>query len=62
MKCPPCGYIHGCSSDSCTIIAGSWGDFFYLPVEIVRRVFGLVERKRVIGCPSCNKLFMDLYN
>lgn len=62
MKCPNCGYTHGIVWDDCESeeIIGKQGDFFTLPIELVRKeCYAPDERREVYGCPSCQILFME---
>jgi hypothetical protein len=65
MKCPHCGYEHGWSNDSLNTVKGKEGDFFRLSndVKMVRDSIHYArsgtETRYIIGCPVCNKLFLE---
>jgi hypothetical protein len=65
MKCPHCNYEHSYCSDTKTGIKGKKGDFFWIHglnnenIAMARSVKGNREYKSIIGCPACNKIFMD---
>jgi len=63
MKCPYCGYHHGWNGESNKDIEGLNGGFFTLSNDVeMERNEGWKyknETRRMMGCPNCNKLFMD---
>lgn len=59
MKCPHCGYEHGWSSETLEDLHGEDGGFYTLPIELVQKESYYPSSRQVLGCPSCNKLFME---
>lgn len=59
MKCPHCGYMDGWDADSMKAVDGEKGGFYSLNFNMERYVMLDTDEKRVYGCPSCNKLFME---
>jgi uncharacterized C2H2 Zn-finger protein len=65
MKCPHCDYEDGWVPDKLDIVKGKDGEFFELSNEMTmqrdsKSYYGYVnDTRRLIGCPSCNKLFMS---
>lgn len=71
MKCPHCEYENGYvwkdnpdipGKSDYVEIKGEHGDFFKLADKVGREKIGYgyeIERRQVIGCPACLKLFIE---
>ncbi len=60
MKCPHCEYMDGYDYEKMAVVKGEVGEFFTLPITMRRDgLYYRKEERRVLGCPSCNKIFMD---
>lgn len=60
--CPYCGYKDSEILEAeGRIIEGEKGQFFRLSneVKMVVREFGDIKERDLIGCPNCEKVFMD---
>ncbi len=63
MKCPHCGYVNGWNPITLELNKGEKGSFYTASndIKMVRNIDHSpeVEKRDIIGCPNCNKLFMD---
>lgn len=68
MKCPYCDYINGFDYSSENYvemkqIEGIHGPFYFSSTNQVliqnNSFFETDKTKRLVGCPNCNKVFMD---
>lgn len=65
MKCPHCNYQDGWSPEEQKVIEGDHGDFYEISNDLVMErtdrgsYWGSKETKSLVGCPNCNKVFMD---
>lgn len=61
MKCNKCGYEHGWSSEQMAVIDGEEGSFYTLPIKAERQAYLDIERKKVIACPSCGNIQIEIH-
>lgn len=61
MKCPYCKYENGWNNKDKELddINGEHGNFFALPIKVVRDVYYYTESRTVFGCPKCKKVFIS---
>jgi hypothetical protein len=64
MKCPHCEYKNGWSPEKLDVVRGEHGEFYEVSndIKMEREDKGSYHRRTetrsLIGCPSCNKIFM----
>lgn len=60
MICPHCGYEHGWSNETMSVVEGEEGGFFCHPrfLERDNKFQYATEYRNLIGCPACLKTFM----
>lgn len=63
MKCPYCNYQDGWDDDKMEVVKGEEGSFYHLSnnIQMIRpnANWGPDEKMTLIGCPACNKVFME---
>ena len=59
MECPHCGYKHGWDGDLCDTVKGYSGDFYRVSNVIRMERDSDDSTRDLIGCPDCNKIFME---
>lgn len=58
MKCPHCDYTAYSRDENNKLVIHSEGNFYYLPIEVERGSGWDKDRRKVVGCPKCHKIFM----
>lgn len=58
MKCPYCNYIMGWDNETDTAIEDKEGAFYIISNNI-KMIKEDEADNYIVGCPKCNKLFMD---
>ena len=59
MKCNSCGYENGWVPEKLDVVEGEHGEFYQLPIEMIRNGQYGTQTAEVYPCPVCGNMQID---